>query len=242
MAVHLKAGMIFKENPREYVMLPSSFFDWWFSPWAYAADPELRLPLALDRFAQRDGYRLWCSLADVDPDLPPHFHAGWSIAVTSGGTEFIAAARLFAGLMAAREHDQTMLGQLTFEDHKWCVSVAATQPIIRCPQVEYAPDESIEVCGLVELARRLESGFPGLWSRLRLTLPRGLVDKVTVRLRDAAIATVESDAALIRAQRCWRMCTTRIESKDSINRFGLIPQAASKPSFPNQMRMDVATA
>lgn len=207
-------------------MLPSSVFDWWFAPWTYAVDSDLRLPLALDRFAQRDGYRLWCSLADVDPDFPPHFHAAWSIAVTSSGSELIAAARLFAGLMAAREHDQNLLGHLSFEDHKWCVSVAATQPIIRCPQVEYAVDESIEVCGLVELARRLESGFPGLWSRLRLTLPRALVDQITMRLRDAAIAIVETDSALIRAQRCWRMCRARVESNDQINQFGLIRQAA----------------
>lgn len=219
-------------------MLPSSLFDWWFAPWSYAADADLRLPLALDRFAQRDGYRVWCSQADISPDFPSHFHAAWSIAVTSSGAELLATARLFAGLMAAREHDQATLAELSFDDRKWCLSVAATQPLSRCRQVRYGNDEPIEMRGMVELARRLESGFPGLWPRLRLMLPAPIAAKVTALVAEAAVVPVDPDAALMRAQRCWRLCRTRVESMGLSAQPSATQQARAKRTQQFEQQTD----
>ncbi|OGB25906.1 MAG: hypothetical protein A3I66_12050 [Burkholderiales bacterium RIFCSPLOWO2_02_FULL_57_36] len=193
-------------------MLPPTFLDWWFAPWAHASGRTPCLPSAIDQLGRRDGYRLWCAEAGIDPDIPLHFDPAWHIAATADGTEFIATARLFAGLLAARDHDQAVLGALPFADRKWCVSIAATQPLQRCSHVRYDGGESIEVRGMVELARRLEHGFPGLWGRLRLTLPIALADKVD-RLRHEAVAMeLKLDACATRAQRCWQHCRNRAES------------------------------
>lgn len=200
------------DSSKERMMLPSSLFDWWFAPWLYALDADLRLPLTQDRLAQRDGYRLWCAKAHIESDFPVHFHGAWSIAITSNVVELMATARLFSGLMAAREHDQLLLGSLSLDDRKWCLSVAATQPLSHCPHVAYGLDDGIEVRGLVELARRLESGFPGLWSRLQLMLSRDLAARVASQLEHAVLISVEPDAALLRAQRCWRLCRARVDS------------------------------
>lgn len=231
------------ENPRVYLprikrfpMLPSSFFDWWFAPWTYAVNSELKLPLAQDRFAQRDGYRLWCKRADVEPDFPRHFHAAWNIVATSDGAQLLATARLFAGLIAAREHDQILLALLPSADRKWCLSIAATQPLQRCPSTQYDPDDSAELRGLVELGRRLESGFPGLWSRLRLLLPGPLYGQIDALLEQAVIAPREADAALARAHRCWRACRSRVESSGA---SGLLANEAAPDRASNEARVDI---
>ena len=214
------------------VMLPSSMFDWWFAPWLYAVDTDLRLPLAQDRFAQRDGYRLWCAKAGIEPDFPVHFHAAWSIAITSNIVELMATARLFAGLMAAREHDQLSLGMLSLDDRKWCHSVAATQPLLSCPHATYDLDDGIEVRGLVELARRLQRGFPGLWSRLQLMLSRDLAARVASQLEHVNIVPAVPDAALLRAQRCWRLCQARVNSLRLDARAN--PLVPASPRYPQR--------
>lgn len=185
-------------------MLPHAFVDWWFAPWAYAHRAHAQLPLAADRLGQRDGYRLWCDRTGIAADLPGNFDPAWSDAVCTDGPQLMATARLFAGLMAAREHEQAVLDALPFAERKWCISIAATQPLLRCRQARYGTAESIEVRGLVELARRLKNGFPGLWPRLRLMLPSGEAEQVD-RLLDTAVATT-SDTSAVRAQRCWRLC------------------------------------
>jgi hypothetical protein len=192
-------------------MLPSAFIDWWFAPWSYATGLA-HLPTASDVLGRRDGYRSWCAAARVDPDMPPRFDPAWHIVAAVDGAELTAAARLFAGLLAAREHDRAALGGLSFADHKWCVSVAATQPLLRCSQVHDGADEPIEVRGLVELADRLELGFPGLWTRLRLTLPLDTANRIERLRQDAPASAGKSDAGVMRAQRCWRLCRDRIES------------------------------
>lgn len=185
-------------------MLPHAFVDWWFAPWSYADGGDAALPLAADQLGQRDGYRLWCDQSGIAADFPGSFDPAWSAAVCADRTELMATARLFAGLMAAREHEHPVLDALPFAERKWCMSIAATQPLVRCRQAQYGKDESIEVRGLVELARRLTNGFPGLWPRLRLMLPAGEAAQVD-RLLGTAVATA-SDASAVRAQRCWRLC------------------------------------
>src|SRR3990167_9934149 len=113
-------------------MLPHAFVDWWFAPWSYAHAGAAHLPLAADHAGRRDGYRLWCEQAGIAADIPGNFDPAWSDAVCRDGTQLIAGARLFAGLIAAREHEQRLLDALAFSERKWCVSVAATQPLQRC--------------------------------------------------------------------------------------------------------------
>lgn len=185
-------------------MLPHAFVDWWFAPWSYAHRVDAHLPLAADRLGQRDGYRLWCDRTGIAADLPGNFDPAWSDAVCTDGSQLKATARLFAGLMAARDHEQPVLDALPFAERKWCISIAATQPLLRCRQARYSTADAIEVRGLVELARRLKNGFPGLWPRLRLMLPAGEAAQVD-RLLDTAVATA-SDTSAVRAQRCWRLC------------------------------------
>jgi hypothetical protein len=190
-------------------MLSHAFIEWWFNPWACAGSaPEWPLPAA-DTLGRRDAYRLWCAQALVVADLPPRFALPWHILAGLSGTELAATARLFAGLVAARDHQQAVLGELAVRDRKWCISIAATQPLRRAQDVPYTAQDGIEVRGLVELARRLEVAFPGLWSRLRLTLGPALAARVDA-LAPAAMASAAEDAAGVaastRAARCWTLC------------------------------------
>jgi hypothetical protein len=190
-------------------MLPQPFFNWWFAPWTYASNVRVRLPFASDWLGQRDGYRMWCEQTKVAADLPERFDPAWHVAMADGGAELIAIARLFAGLIAAREHNQAVLGQLAFADRKWCVSIAATQPLRGCRELPYGPEDAIEVRGLLELARRLEPAFPGLWSRLRLMLPAAICDRVE-ELLEPALAAENAEVSAVRAQRCWTLCRGRL--------------------------------
>ncbi|MEN3293144.1 MAG: hypothetical protein V7642_2397 [Burkholderiales bacterium] len=195
-------------------MLPDSFFDWWFAPWDYAVNAAPGLPFSGDWLGQRDAYRLWCAQAQVTADLPAGFDPGWLLVAGDSGPELTATARLFAGLIAAREHNQSVLGQLAFPDRKWCVSIAATQPLRGCPDVPFAGDDSIEVRGLFELARRLEQRFPGLWSRVRLLLEPTLVVRVEDLLKVSLAAAENADASSMRAQRCWALCRVRVSNME----------------------------
>ncbi|HVK95920.1 MAG TPA: hypothetical protein VM571_14475, partial [Noviherbaspirillum sp.] len=160
-------------------MLPDSFLDWWFAPWTYAAGARRRrLPLAADQLGQRDGYRLWCEQANVQVAFPDDFDPAWHVAAVQNANELMNAAKLFAGLIAAREHNQAMLDQLAIPERRWCMSVAITQPLKGCQTVPFTDTDSIEIRGLVELVRRVESGFPGMWTRLRLLLPKTLAARV----------------------------------------------------------------
>lgn len=186
-------------------MLPDPFIDWWFAPWELDATSALRS----DRLAQRDAYGLWCAQHTLDACLPPQFDVGWAGAACSDADELRATARLFAGLMAARAHDQVLLASLSLPERKWCVSVAATQPLQFAVRPAFSSGHTLELLGLSELAWRLQQGFPGLWPRLRLLLEPAMATQLDSMLTDADnVANVST----LRAQRCWQVCRQRILS------------------------------
>jgi len=189
-------------------MLQQALLDWWFSPWTYAPRMPARMLPSEDELGRRDGYRLWCEQAGIAADLPFHFDPAWSIAATSDSGQLRSAARLFAGLIAAREHDHALLSALPLAERKWCASIASVQPLNRLYSGDPVADDSLETRGLVDLALYLEKGFPGLWSRLRLLLPEPLAADVDALLQAMPTAT-DSSRGSVRAQRCWRLCADR---------------------------------
>ncbi|MFC7516071.1 hypothetical protein ACFQUU_13735 [Herbaspirillum sp. GCM10030257] len=193
-------------------MLSSAFIDWWFEPWVYAESAVPALHAVTARAGRRDGYRIWCEQARVAPDLPMQFDPAWQIAAVDSATTLVGAARLFAGLIAARQHDSAVLDELGFDERKWCVSVAATQPLVGCRDV-FADGDTIELRGLCEIARRLDKDFPGLWSRLRLLLAPELATSLETRL--ALASRAPSDPSATRAQRCWALCRNQAETAAS---------------------------
>lgn len=202
-------------------MLSPDFLDWWFAPWTYAANVPSHLELAQDYVGQRDGYRMWCEEARIGTNLPAQFDPSWHTVIPDSGEELLATAQLFAGLIAAREHNQEVLAKLAFADRKWCVSIAATQPLSGSAQIPYKVGESAEVRGLMELARRLEHGFPGLWARLRLMLPKSLAERTEKLLQATTAAGEKIEASPTRAQRCWLLCQSRIAT------YGIPPSLIS---------------
>jgi hypothetical protein len=190
-------------------MLTDTFFDWWFAPWAYAAHPLSSLP-ATDCLGQRDAYRLWCEEARLRPDLPERCDPAWSIAALHDAGVLLSAARLFAGLVAARQYDRTVLDALKLDERKWCASISAIQPLQSFHDMRVASSRKIETRGLVELAARLERGFPGMWPRLRLLLAADMAGEVDGLLRSTIGAGDHGSASDRRAQRCWRLCLERV--------------------------------
>jgi len=197
-------------------MLSDDFVDWWFRPWQYAAEQPARWRAATSEFARRDGYRLWCADAGIAADLPAVFDPGWQQAAAGGAPQLLAQAALFAGLTAARAHDLARLNSLSLADRKWCVSVAATQPLHTLRPEAFSEGDTLAVCGLVELARRLEPAFPGLWPRLQLMLPAALGGRIEQLLGDAGELTESSP---LRAQRCWKICCERIAQNGVPEKF-----------------------
>jgi hypothetical protein len=193
-------------------MLPAAFLDWWFAPWGYAASASGHASHDADLVGRRDAYRLWCAGAGVRPALPADFDAGWQAAALDDGATLASSAKLFGGLLAARQQQRQALAQLAPADRKWCMSIASVQPLAQYAAGPYAPGEALEVRGLTELSCRLEHRFPGMWSRLRLLLPRQLDDRVTTLLereRDADDWHDGPDPSSQRALRCWRLCLQR---------------------------------
>lgn len=192
-------------------MLSDDFIDWWFAPWRYAIAP---LPAAMneDVISQRDGYRNWCAEAAIASELPQQFDPQWSSAAVSNAGLLAQAARLFMGLIAARQPltaQQETLNVLPFDDRKWCLSLAATQLLPAYAVDHPDDDEDCAIRGMTELAIRLNAGFPGIWSRLQMTLQEA--DRAAVQLRlqnnwaDHAVIT----RSATRSQRCWRLCLQR---------------------------------
>ncbi|HYD61646.1 MAG TPA: hypothetical protein VEC35_14870 [Noviherbaspirillum sp.] len=202
-------------------MLTDAFLDWWFAPWAYAARPSASLS-APDCLGQRDAYRLWCEEARLRPDLPERCDPAWSFAALYDGRVLLSTARLFAGLMAARRHDRTGLDALTIDDRKWCASISATQPLQSFHTMRVASPQQVEIWGLVELAVRLEHGFPGMWSRLRLLLPSDMSRDVDGLLRSGTGAGAHVSTPDRRAQRCWRLCLERVADAARITKEGVL--------------------
>jgi hypothetical protein len=154
----------------------------------------------------RDGYRLWCARLGVAAEFPEEFDPAWHVAGIRDSEELMRSARLFGGLFAARAHDQEALSQLGIEQRKWCAGVASVQPLRGWEGLPAWRGAGIEVRGLGELAVRLENGFPGMWSRLRLMLPQSCIEPVEAALKQARSATAADAASNGRALRCWRMC------------------------------------
>jgi hypothetical protein len=192
-------------------MLPDFLVDWWFSPWTYVPVAPIQLLEGAYVLAQRDGYRMWCEQGGISTALPAQFDPEWHVAVVDGAS-LVAAARLYAGLFAARAQDQRVLAALRFEDRKWCMSIAATQPLTACRQLSYGTDDALEVRGLVELGRRLECEFPGMWARLRLSLPEQLGKSTEVLVQEAVALNEERGKSSVRAQRCWLLCRIRAQA------------------------------
>ncbi|NRR30401.1 hypothetical protein HSX11_09375 [Oxalobacteraceae bacterium] len=186
-------------------MLAQDFIDWWFAPWDYAS-AAAPLP-AMDRLGLRDGYRVWCGRAGIAAALPAHFDPAWQAMAAIRGDALLAGARLFGGLIAARAQRHDTLAELGIAERKWCVGVAATQPLHGWPGLQFRAADTIELRGLSELACWLEADFPGLWPRLQLTLPRATAARIEGLLAGAAAAAPEPSA--LRAQRCWNLCLRR---------------------------------
>ncbi len=193
------------------MMLSDDFIDWWFAPWRYAIEP---VPATLDGdvISQRDGYRNWCAEAAIASELPPQFDPQWSSAAVNDSDLLEQASCLFMGLIAARQPlqtQQTTLNTLPFDDRKWCLSLAATQLLPAYAVDHPDSDDACAIRGMAELAIRLNAGFPGLWSRLRMTLPE--TDRIAVQLRTQN-SWADPDAVVrssVRSQRCWRLCLQR---------------------------------
>lgn len=116
------------------------------------------------------------------------------------------------GLIAARQPLQThqaTLNLLTFDDRKWCLSLAATQ-LLPPYSVDYPnAEDALATRGLAELAIRLNSGFPGMWSRLQMTLPEADRASVAMRIQNSWADRDTVTRGAVRSQRCWRLCLQR---------------------------------
>lgn len=213
-------------------MFAQTLIDWWFMPWSYGmhrSDASL-LPHEAGMLGQRDGYRLWCRQTDVVPEFPALCDPGWTVATCTDGAQFVATARLFSGLIAARHHDQEELSSLSFADRKWCMSVAAIQPLQHYHQTLNLLAVPLEMRGLCQLAMYLAHGFPGMWSRLRMLLEPAtatVVDRFLQDMLGIAIVPLHFPA---RAQRCWRLCRSRAELASAETE----PVAATKYSLSIQ--------
>lgn len=192
-------------------MLAADFIDWWFSPWEYAIDVA---PTAFgdDLIGQRDGYRNWCAESSITSDLPQLFDPHWSSAALRDARQLEQAASLFMGLIAARQPlptHQATLNTLAFDDRKWCLSLAATQ-LLPAYSVDHPDsDDACAVRGMAELAIRLNVGFPGVWSRLQLTLPQPERAAVQLRVQNSWADRDAINRSAVRSQRCWRLCLQR---------------------------------
>lgn len=193
-------------------MLPQSFLEWWFEPWRYAAANQDCMADVKDVYARRDGYRIWCQQAGVTPELPPRFDPGWCVAANGSPASIMGAAYLFGGLILTRNRDLDCLRFFTPAERKWCLSIAATQPLQPLSGLFVQSREAARLCGLLELAIRLEIGFPGMWSRLRLMLPGTLAQETASLLEDAATDRTGVQSPNARPQRCWRMCLARADA------------------------------
>ncbi|GAA4031362.1 hypothetical protein [Actimicrobium antarcticum] len=192
-------------------MVTDAFIDWWFAPWNHAGEDAPPIP-GDDAVGKRDAYRNWCAEAHVASDFPLQFDPAWSIVAGIEQAQLQHTASLFMGLIAARQPDQSVLRSLPFDDQKWCLSIAATQPLqpfsVNHPQSQ----DDVHTRGLAELAIRLEQGFPGLWSRLQLGLPLAIRSAVAIRMQNCWADQNQIARSSIRSQRCWRWCRQRSEA------------------------------
>ena len=191
-------------------MLSETFIDWWFNPWSIGTDT----PSGTgdnNLIAQRDGYRTWCANARIPGDLPLHFDPTWSSVAMVDGLKLPYAGSLFMGLITARQPDQKVLRALPLSDQKWCRAIAATQPLHAYVVPHPESIDTLDICGLAEMAIRLEQGFPGLWPRLQLHLPAQSQASIKLRTQNNWATPEDILRSTTRSQRCWRLCQQRSE-------------------------------
>ncbi|GGZ01575.1 hypothetical protein ACFFTM_08835 [Pseudoduganella plicata] len=184
--------------------LSDGFLDWWFAPWALGGEPP-GFARHAGPLARRHGYRLWCDAAGIPADLPVSFDSGWQAAASADAALLRRAAGLYAAMLAVRTGRQGALAAQPQGERRWCMGIAATQPLQAL--TEPGPATSLENWGLAELAVALDTEFAGLWPRLRIVLGSGEADFA----RTAGIAT---PAAAVRRLRCWRLCFDRAAQTD----------------------------
>lgn len=190
-------------------MLSETFIDWWFNPWTIG-DNTLQ-GSSNDLLARRDGYRAWCTSARIPGDLPHQFDPVWSSVAMLERATLQHAAALFMGLIAARQPGQDALRALPLADQKWCRAVAATQPLQAYAVAHPESTDTLDICGLAEMALRLEQGFPGLWPRLQLHLPADSRTSIALRMQNSWAGPQDILRSTTRSQRCWRLCHLRSE-------------------------------
>lgn len=197
----------------------AAFLDWWFAPWCLPHAPQA-WPGGVTQpgpLARRHGYRLWCGAAGIPADLPAAGDPAWHGLASCTGETLARAARLYGGLLAARERDARALAALPLPERRWCMSVALTQPLPAlvpgiqpsepaagtADPINLNETDGLARRGLAELACALDTAFTGLWPRLRLLLPPALADAV------APPAVAPAAASSARLPRCWRLCVSR---------------------------------
>ena len=186
--------------------LSEGFLDWWFAPWALGgATPAFAQ--GASALARRHGYRLWCGAAGIPPDLPPAFDSGWQVAAQTDSGLLRHAASLYAAMLAVRQGRQAALTALAPAERRWCMGIAATQPLQ--PLTQPDPATALETWGLAELAGALDAGFAGIWPRLQIVLDEvpGAGEPTVARVEGIA-----APAAAARRLRCWRLCFDRAAS------------------------------
>lgn len=214
------------------------FLQWWFSPWANVADSRTNIGVEDDELARRDAYPHWCAQAGVSADFPESCDWRWAEVVTDDVKGLASTARLFMGIIAAGERDQSLLSELPAADRKWCVRVAATQPLSAACKTAYVQTDRMTTRGFVELAARLESDFPGLWSRLSLMIPIPVSTCISELLETGVLTSNFSNSAIVRAQRCWRLCVIQNQLKDENS--GLNYVAVQQASAMQETEMENA--
>ncbi|KQV58048.1 hypothetical protein ASD07_26780 [Duganella sp. Root336D2] len=174
------------------------FLDWWF-------DPSMRAGAAAP-LSRRLGYRLWCGDHGVRPDFPRAFDSGWQQFAGCEAAVLLHAARLYGALLAVREGRHGALAELHSGERRWSLATAAIQPLARLCQ----PGGDLQCDGLREFACAMEAGFPGMWDRLRLSLPAEPAADAGAALTAFVLrgmaAGAASGAAARRRLRCWCLC------------------------------------
>jgi hypothetical protein len=184
--------------------LSDVFLDWWFAPWALGGETPA-FAHGAGSLARRHGYRLWCQDAGIPADLPPTFDCGWQVAAQTDAQLLRRAASLYAAMLAVRLSRQAALVALPPAERRWCMGIAATQPLqaLTAPR----PATPLDAWGLAELAAALDEGFAGIWPRLRIVLAAGDPDLDRTGHLCAPAATA-------RRLRCWRLCLDRAAQTD----------------------------
>jgi hypothetical protein len=188
-------------------MLTEQFIEWWFNPWGPAGNALAGAPDG--SLAARLSYRTWCVEHGVRSDFPSAFDDGWQALAACDGRRLREAALLYGALLAAREGRHGALAGLPLDVRRWSLGTAATQPLARLCR----PSGELEADGLRELACAMESGFPGMWDRLRRLLPGELAADagaaLTSFMLDGRVPGAALGAAARRRLRCWGLCLER---------------------------------